>query len=177
MRKFNIIVIAVFGFSLLLSLGLDLASDDYEFIPKESPTEGHQPISPEEEISQFVQVAGDPGKDGISGEAIFLNPLFNRENENILVFQLMIDLYNGINIDKIIDLITLEDSKGRVISKELEWQEDENSTASHIMGILVAHDLEGDDSLLQKDVDWIKLTIADINSSSPLEFKWVLHRD
>ncbi|MCG9478717.1 MAG: hypothetical protein K9H14_00735 [Actinomycetia bacterium] len=177
MKRFNLITVVVFILSILAAFGLDRVSSDYEFVPDEQPAveenmlDLNQPIS-REQFLQFCQINGDPVKDGIQAQVIFLNP-FQEMGDNYLVFQVMIDIYTEkVGDYKITDSVTLEDSKGRKVSQGFEWQEHEHSNESHIMGVLMVPNLEGGDSLLEEDVEWVKLTIESIDERKPIQFKW-----
>lgn len=176
MKRFNFIVIVVFVLSLLTAFGLNLASSDYEFIPeKQSAIENNAQYSQtqitQEQILQYCRIFGDPVKDGVQAQVIFLNPL-QKVGDSYLIFQVTIDIYTEKVFDyKITDLVMLEDSKGRKITQGFEWQESDHSNGSHIMGILMVPNLKGRESLLEDDVEWIKLTIEWIEERN-MEFKW-----
>lgn len=177
MKRFNFTVIVVFLLSLLMALGLDWASSDYKFIPEKQSSTGNnteyfQSQITQEQILKYCRIFGDPVKDGIQAQVIFMNPL-QKVGDNYLIFQVIIDIYTERVFDyKITDLVTLEDSKGRKVTQGFEWQESDHSSESHIMGILMVPNLKGRESLLEDDVEWIKMTIKWMHEEKPMEFKW-----
>lgn len=177
MKRFNFIVIVVFVLSLLTAFGLDWASSDYEFVSKQQSAIGnnaqHSQLQiTQEQILQYSRVSGDPVKDGIQAQVIFLNPL-QKVGNNYLIFQVIINIYTERPFNyEITDLVMLENSKGRKVTQGFEWQESDHGNESHIMGVLIVPNLKGRESLLGDDVEWIKMTIEGIHEAKPMEFKW-----
>lgn len=186
MKGFILTASAAVGLSLAVAAGLHQVSRDYRFEPtageRERKTQG--PAHPGSgstatqdpslmKMAEMVRVSGSLEPGDVKVQAIFLNPVQEEIPEKLLVFQLIFDTMGtdlgGLNIT---ERTILRNSKGRTISGGYTWRQIHNHGQNHLMGLLAAHDLEGGESLIGRDVEWIELVILGLPENEHRTFRW-----
>jgi hypothetical protein len=186
MKGCIVIASAAVGLSLAIAAVLHQVSREYHFEPTDVER-GREVQAPEYPASSstatpdpswmklagMVRVSGSLEPGDVQVQAIFLNPVQEEMPEKLLVFQLIFDSMGtdlrGLDITK---RTILRNSKGGTIPGGYTWQQVHTHGHYHLMGLLAAPDLEGGESLVGEDVEWIELVIRGLPGNARRTFRW-----
>jgi hypothetical protein len=182
MKIINLVVITSFVLSLLIAIGLDLVSSDYEFVPDlqirldENQTNGHQVNISKETVEKYFRTSGTLEPGNVEVQVVYLNPFQNVKGDH-LIFQVIFNS-NSVNLSNydITKEAVIEDSNGTIITEGFNWKQLHRDSNHHFMGILIVPYLQPDQKYknpsTKEDAEWIKLVIKGIPKVENREFRW-----
>lgn len=188
-NSISIVSLIAFVFSILIFMGLDFISEDYNFepvsnlTPEENINSNNLENISQEIIRKYSRISGIDENEDVKINVIFLNPIqklgYHHLNFQITLYSQRIDL-SGYRITK---NVLIEDSTGLKIKKGFTWQEIHNHNGYHIIGVLSLpygkyfskNRKSGRESKnIEPSLKWVKLIIQGIPNTDLKEFRWDL---